>query len=111
MANTPKPIRKALKRASVRGNGLMIVDEAWTMAQSSRSVRDSMPTSAWRERTPYVVEFDPQEAGYQELIKQLGGTIVPAQSGDDIDVGTLGKGKASLMQVVPASKLDHDVKN
>lgn len=114
MANTSKPLRKRVKRAAARGERLLIMDEVWTMSQSSRAARDSTLTSAqraWRARTPDVVRFDPKAGGYQELIKQLGGTVIPMRSGDDIDVGTLGKGKASLLQVVPASKLAHDVKN
>lgn len=108
MANIPKPLRKKVKRAVARGERLIIMDEAWSMAQNGWAGGVSTFTSA---RSPQVVLFDPKAGGYQELIKQLGGTVIPMRSGEDIDSGTLGKGKASLMQVVPASKLDHDGKN
>lgn len=107
MANTPKPLRKRAKRAAARGERLLIMDEAWTVAESGWAGGVSTFASA---RNPHVVRFDPK-IGYRELIKQLGGTVIPMRSGEDIDIGTLGKGKASLMQVVPVSKLDHDVKN
>ena len=34
MANTPKPFRKRAKRAAARGERLLIMDEAWTVAES-----------------------------------------------------------------------------
>lgn len=108
MANTPKPLRKRAKRAAARGERLLIMDEAWTVAESGWAGGISTFASA---RNPHVVRFDLKAGGYQELIKQLGGTVIPMRSGEDIDIGALDKGKASLMQVVPVSKLDHDVKN
>lgn len=96
MANTPKPFRKRAKRAAARGERLLIMDEAWTMAESGWAGGISTFASA---RSPHVVRFDLKAAGYRELIKQLGGTVIPMRNGKDIDIGTLGKGKASRMKV------------
>lgn len=92
MANTPKPLRKTLKPSRRRGRAFdtearIHNEEVWHI-MSSDSARETLSRLA-REgrslpRAKGVIEYDPN-AGYQELIEQLGGTRMAAQSVEDID--------------------------
>lgn len=90
MAHTPKPIRKALKRAQARSEPWMIVDEAWSI-EPSTTARDWLKQSARdarRTRRSHSLEYDPKRE-WLNLAKQQGGHRV------DLSVSSHGR---SLLQ-------------
>lgn len=79
MANTPKPIRKALKRKATRSGPYVLINETWTIQHSEASRSLIRRIAKDSRRLPNPQKIDP-------TLKQEWHDIVEHMKGHQIDL-------------------------